>query len=158
MLRNLQKKKLFPSAVCLVTVFEGLSFIHLSWPAVSHICRLVFSPSTSMLFIWKSIPDQKRKKGCSSPKGRAVCGTWVGDAAHPAYSGCLPWTRSASTSSGSWTSPRLPLRPKPGGTSERVSLCHLFLFPESAQKRKMITSSNTHSLHSRFSYTHQEAT
>lgn len=56
------KNKFICSAVCLATALYGLSFIYLSWPAVSHICRLVFSPSTSMFFIWKSTPDQKRKK------------------------------------------------------------------------------------------------
>lgn len=33
---------------------------YLSCPAVSHICRLVFSPSTSILFIWKSTPENRK--------------------------------------------------------------------------------------------------
>lgn len=34
------------------------SLNYLSCPAVSHICKLVFSPSTSILFIWKSTPEK----------------------------------------------------------------------------------------------------
>lgn len=56
--------------------FNCLSFIYLSWPAVSHICRLVFSPSTSMLFIWKSTPEQENKSLKSEMKNHQYRMCW----------------------------------------------------------------------------------
>lgn len=43
------------------TLYRSQYSTHLSCPAVSHICRLVFSPSTSILFIWKSTPANQKK-------------------------------------------------------------------------------------------------
>lgn len=40
--------------------WETQSVQYLSCPAVSHICRLVFSPSTSILLIWKSTPESQK--------------------------------------------------------------------------------------------------
>lgn len=56
---------------------SGLSpLFYLSCPAVSHICRLVFSPSTSMLFIWKSTPEQKNKSLRSDRKNHQYHLPW----------------------------------------------------------------------------------
>lgn len=39
-----------------------MEVLYLSCPAVSQICRFVFSPSTNILFIWKSTPGEKKKR------------------------------------------------------------------------------------------------
>lgn len=71
-LKSLQKE--------LVAPYESQ---YLSCPAVSHICRLVFSPSTSIFFIWKSTPE-KQKTDFNVWYQECVCGVSLNAM-------CLPW-------------------------------------------------------------------
>lgn len=97
---------------------------YLSCPAVSQICKLVFSPSTSILFTWKSTPKNRTKWPILTVCVCVCARAWdcASAATHPVWSECRPWTGCWSASAGSSTFPLLRLQPEPDGTLEQVRL------------------------------------